>query len=88
MLVLDLPKGTTIDDQLGKVAEEYVEFMFAVANEDTKEEVLSEFYDVVQAMIGVLDIKGISVCDIRKGEKDHIKKMESRGWKVKNKVNI
>jgi len=86
MLVLELPKDTTIDDQLGKVAEEYVEFMFAAINKDANEELLSEFYDVVQAMIGVLDIKDISVCDIRKGEKNHIKKMESRDWNIKDRV--
>jgi len=86
MLVLELPKDTTVDDQLGKVAEEFAEFVDAVLYEESNEEVLSEFYDVVQAMIGVLDIKGISVCDIRKGENEHIKKMESRGWKLKDKV--
>jgi phosphoribosyl-ATP pyrophosphohydrolase len=86
MLVLELPKDTTVDKQLDKVAEEFKEFVDAVMDDDTNEELLSEFYDAVQAMIGILDLKGISLCDIRKGEKNHIKKMESRGWKIKNKV--
>lgn len=86
MLVLELPKDITIGKQLDKVGEEFVEFVHAVIDEDTKEEVLSEFYDTVQAMIGVLELRGISICEIRKGEKYHIKKMKDRDWKIKDRV--
>nr|WP_312985972.1 hypothetical protein [Clostridioides sp.] len=88
MLVLDLPKGTTIDDQLGKVAEEFAEFVNAVIYEDSNEEVLSEFYDVVQAMIGVLDLKGIDKDTIESGALTHIAKLGERGWNIKGTVNL
>ncbi len=38
MLVLELPKDTTIDDQLRKVAEEFAEFVDTVMDEDTNED--------------------------------------------------
>lgn len=88
MLIYELPEGTTIDKQLDKVAEEYVEFMFAVADKDSNEEVLSEFYDVVQVMIGVLDLKGIDKDSIENGGIKHIRKLRERGWNIKDGVTL
>lgn len=88
MLVLELPKDTTIDKQLEKVSEEYKEFVQAVVDGDTNEEVVSEFYDVVQAMVGVLDLKGIKKNEIANSEFSHAIKLVDRGWKFKGAIDI
>jgi len=88
MLVLELPKDTTIDKQLEKVSEEYNEFVQAVVDGDTNEEVVSEFYDVVQAMVGVLDLKGIKKNEIVYGDFTHVIKLNGRGWEFKGAIDI
>ncbi|MCR1953354.1 hypothetical protein NSA24_00745 [Clostridioides mangenotii] len=88
MLVLELPKETTIYKQLGKVSEVYSDFVHAVIDDDTNEEILSEFYEVVQEMIGVMYLKGIKVNDIEDGGIMHISKLGDRGWNIKGRVTL
>ncbi|WP_315168721.1 hypothetical protein [Metaclostridioides mangenotii] len=88
MLILELPKETTTDKQLEKVNEEYEEFVQAIVDGDTNEEVVSEFYDVVQAMIGVLDLKDIKKDEIANSGFSHTIKLVCRGWKFKGAVDI
>ena len=88
MFVLELPKDTTVNKQLEKVSEEYKEFVQAVLDGYSNEDVVSEFYDVVQAMVGVLDLKGIKKDEIANREFSHIIKLVSRGWKFKGAIDI
>ena len=79
-----------------KLVEELDEFKTAIINlratnllpqyyedfEDSiKENVIEEFYDVIQSMLQLLLFEDVSIMKIIEGQEKHYKKLESRGWK-------
>ena len=79
-----------------KLVEELDEFKTAIINlratnllpqyyediEDSiKENVIEEFYDVIQSMIQLLLFEDVSLMEIIEGQEKHFEKLESRGWK-------
>lgn len=82
MNFLELPKGIDVEIQLIKCYEEMCEFMCG-AKCDDKENVIEEFFDVIQAMMGVLDLLGIEETSLSIGEEAHNWKLYYRGWKFK-----
>lgn len=73
---------TTMLTQVRKVGEEVEEFVKAIANKD-KENTIEEFWDVVQSMLGAIDIVGISVEEVVTGLDVHYCKLKGRGHKFK-----
>ena len=70
--------NTSLIRQLDKIEEEKDEFVEALANIDN-ENLIEEFWDVVQAMMGVIDRRGVSIEELMKGREEHYNKLESRG---------
>lgn len=73
---------TSMLTQVRKVGEEVEEFAQAIANKD-KENTIEEFWDVVQSMLGAVDIAGIDVEEVVAGLDNHYIKLKSRGHKFK-----
>lgn len=67
----------TIEQQINKVAEEELEFFEAF---DTKGEleIIEEFWDTVQAKLGLLSMKGIMASDVMDGYINHLRKLPFR----------
>ena len=78
---IDLSK-VSIREQFKKVIEEHEELIDALdglyKTEDTKEHVIEEYWDVVQAWLGVLDKYGINADEVMEGYSKHLKKLEHR----------
>lgn len=72
----------TLLEELNKLGEEVDEFLIAISNDD-KENLIEEFYDVIQVMRNILDIKGISQKDIETSLNIHKYKLLNRGYKFK-----
>ena len=72
----------TIEKQYLKVSEEDFEYHTALHNfiggEDTKEHVIEEFWDRMQADLGVLYKLGISAYDVMLDYDKHIEKIKNR----------
>lgn len=73
---------TDRSNQVNKVVEEVHEFIQAIKKRD-EENLIEEFWDVVQSMMGVVDLMGLSKEELMNGLDKHYKKLESRGHKFK-----
>lgn len=73
---LDLD-GITLETQIAKVMEEVEELLSAVAKND-KENMLEEAWDIFQASVGLLHLKGITKEEIEEQYSKHLKKLENR----------
>ena len=71
-----------IEELLGKLDEEYEEFLSAVEFSDN-ENLLEEFYDVIQVMVNILDKMGITSKEIESAYFKHHRKLLDRGWEFK-----
>lgn len=65
-----------------KLDEEYEEFLSAIEFVDN-ENVLEEFYDVIQVMVNILDKMGITTKEIESAYFKHHRKLLDRGWEFK-----
>lgn len=78
---IDLRKVSIIE-QFKKVIEETGELIDALdgfyTTEDVKEHVIEEFWDVVQAYLGVLDKYCISANEVMAGYSNHLEKIKNR----------
>lgn len=79
----------TVTEQMMKVTEEQAEFIGAVAKfeaeggtDKDKEHIIEEFFDNIQASLGVLDKMGL-IDLLEEGRIKHIAKLIDRGWKFK-----
>ena len=86
--LLDL-SNIDITTEMIKVTEEQAEFIGAVAKfeaeggtDKDKEHIIEEFYDNIQASLGVLDKMGL-IDLLEEGRIKHIAKLVDRGWKFK-----
>ena len=79
-----------------KLVEELDEFKTAIINlratnllpqyyedfeDNIKENVIEEFYDVIQSMLQLMIFEGLTLEEIIEGQEKHFEKLESRGWK-------
>ena len=71
-----------LGDLLLKLEEEYEEFLSAVEFSDN-ENLLEEFYDVIQVMVNILDKVDINTKEIESGYFKHHRKLLDRGWEFK-----
>ena len=46
-----------------------------------KENIIEEFYDVIQSMLQLMIFEGLTLEEIIEGQEKHYKKLEGRGWK-------
>nr|DAU33646.1 MAG TPA: Phosphoribosyl-ATP pyrophosphatase [Caudoviricetes sp.] len=46
-----------------------------------KENIIEEFYDVIQSMLQLMIFEGLTLDEIIEGQEKHFEKLESRGWK-------
>ena len=76
---LDLRKFT-LKDEVCKLSEEHHEFQRAVVAND-RENMIEEFFDIIQAAMGVVEKVGITDIELKLGLKRHNQKLLSRGWK-------
>lgn len=78
---IDLSK-LSMQEQCKKVEEERKELIDALngfyIEEDTKEHVIEEYWDVVQAWLGVLDKYGITAKEVMEYYPKHLEKLEHR----------
>ena len=71
-----------IEELLGKLGEEYEELLSAVEFSDN-ENLLEEFYDVIQVMVNILDKIDINTKEIESAYFKHHRKLLDRGWEFK-----
>ena len=71
-----------IEELLGKLDEEYEEFLSAVEFSDN-ENLLEEFYDVIQVMVNILDKIDINTKEVEGAYFKHHRKLLDRGWEFK-----
>lgn len=73
---------TTVDEQNRKCIDELCEFIEGV-NVNDHDNIIEEFFDVIQSMLGVIKLIGIKHM-LGPGLVKHNKKLESRGWILEN----
>lgn len=71
--------NTNLKEQQRKCIDELCEFIVGV-NKNDNENIIEEFFDVIQAMLGIIKILGIQSM-ISPGLVKHNKKLKDRGWK-------
>ena len=71
-----------LGDLLLKLEEEYDEFLSAIEFADN-ENIIEEFYDVIQVMVNILDKVGITNKEIESAYFKHHRKLLDRGWEFK-----
>lgn len=79
--VLDITH-ISLAEEVGKLSEENHEFINAISNND-EDNMIEEFFDVVQVMINILHRYDITY-KLEDGLQDHIEKLASRGWNIEN----
>jgi len=84
MHFLKLPKDRNLENQEEKFLEEVNEFLEATK----KNEIGDEFFDVVQAGLSLMQIKGIGKKDIRNAKIRHQDKMLKRIWGLGEYINL
>jgi predicted house-cleaning noncanonical NTP pyrophosphatase (MazG superfamily) len=84
MHFLKLPKDTNLEKQEEKFLEEVNEFLEATK----KNEIVDEFFDVVQAGLSLMQIKGIGKKDIRNAKIRHQDKLLKRKWGLGEYINL
>ena len=77
--VLDITHISLVTE-VDKLSEETHEFINAVSNND-EENMIEEFYDVIQVMVNILHRYDITY-KLEDGLQDHIEKLASRGWNI------
>ena len=85
MRIISYPVSNEIlnlDDLMGKLEEEYEEFTIGVESFDY-ENILEEFYDIVQVMVNIMDMLEISTKEIESAYFKHHRKLLDRGWEFK-----
>ncbi|MEG2412589.1 MAG: hypothetical protein RSA29_17065 [Clostridium sp.] len=70
-------KGINYNQQLIKIEEEDKEFLEAIESNDDKHKI-EEFWDSVQARLGLLDMDGISAERVMQGYPEHLNKLKNR----------
>ena len=71
-----------LGELLSKLDEEYEEFLSAVEFSDN-ENLLEEFYDVIQVMVDILDKIDTTSREVEGGYFKHHRKLLDRGWEFK-----
>jgi phosphoribosyl-ATP pyrophosphohydrolase len=71
--------NTDLKEQQRKCIDELCEFIVGVNKHDT-ENIIEEFFDVIQAMLGIIKILGIQSMLLH-GLVKHNEKLKNRGWK-------
>ena len=71
-----------LGELLLKLDEEYEEFLSAIEFSDN-ENLLEEFYDVIQVMVNILDKVDINTKEVEGAYFKHHRKLLDRGWKFK-----
>lgn len=56
------------------------EFFAGKTEEFWKENIIEEFYDVIQSMLQLMIFEGLTLEEIIEGQEKHFEKLESRGW--------
>lgn len=69
------------EEQVEKVVEEFQEFWTAYNNKD-RENLKEEFFDVMQAMLGLMHKEGITALEVMEGYSKHIEKIKNRPREV------
>lgn len=46
-----------------------------------KENIIEEFYDIIQSMLQLMIFEGLTLEEIIEGQEKHFEKLEKRGWK-------
>lgn len=77
--ILDISE-ISLATEVDKLTEETHEFINAIANND-EENMIEEFFDVIQVMVNVLYRYQITY-KLDEGLKVHIEKLKSRGWEI------
>lgn len=84
----------TVTEQMMKVTEEQAEFIGAVAKfeaeaesgiNEEKEHIIEEFFDMIQASVGLLDKMGL-IDKLEEGRIKHLAKLIDRGWEFKKMI--
>lgn len=82
-------------EEFWKLKEEFKEFVEAIeeydncegfGNEEKKNHLLEEFFDLVQVSVNLIDMLDISSLDKQEAYRIHLLKMLSRGWDIKTYV--
>ena len=76
--IMPILNTKNMDEEIEKLVEEVIEFIDAYDDDNC----IEEFYDVLQVMINIMNMKGI-LYKMNTGLEDHIKKLEGRGWNIK-----
>ena len=71
-----------LGELLLKLDEEYEEFLSAIEFSDN-ENLLEEFYDVIQVMVNILDKVDINTKEVEGAYFKHHRKLLDRGWEFK-----
>lgn len=77
--ILDISE-ISLATEVDKLTEETHEFINAIANND-EENMIEEFFDVIQVMVNVLYRYQITY-KLEDGLQEHIEKLKSRGWEI------
>ncbi len=68
-------------EQVEKVVEEFQEFWTAYNNKD-RDNLKEEFFDVMQAMLGLMHKEGITALEVMEGYSKHLEKIKNRPREV------
>ena len=77
--ILDIDDIST-EEEINKLNEEVKEFIVAMENEDL-ENMIEEFYDVIQVMIN-LAYRYDVINDLEEGLNKHLRKINKRNWNI------
>ena len=69
-----------LDEEINKLNEEVEEIIEAINNLD-EENIIEEFYDVIQVMVNILN-KLQLIDELNNGLDKHIKKIQKRNWDI------
>ena len=70
-------KDITMEEQVAKINEEDEEFAVAIINYDL-DNAIEEFYDCMQARLGLLEYLGVDAEDVMKAYPEHLEKLKNR----------
>lgn len=75
-------ENLNLDELIDKLDEEHDEFINAIEFYDY-DNILEEFYDMVQVMVNILDKMDITTKEIESAYFKHHRKLLDRGWEFK-----
>lgn len=84
---IKLDEGQSSFLQLKKVIEEDNEFRTAIVKSDV-DNAIEEFWDAFQTKLGALDLMGIPLEAVLNGQQLHMLKLEGRGHKFKEGIEL